>query len=309
VLRAAGEAVRNRSADDDDVIATPSHAVLMLGLERTAEAVSNLVTIDAIPDSDRRSGFLQTVSRARFAGNLADDWAHRRRLPNPAVLEVSALLQFLGELLLWATQPGAAKRFDSRDQAPVTERGEVERELFGVSMSELSGALLRAWHLPEFAARCSEPAFALHPRGVLVALATRLAQSCSVSWSTAESDRCLDMAAELLGQTRDRTVAAQIGIALATARGFTRPRECRLARTILLPPGERFASAVELAPRAPPPPGQRGRLGEHRRAPGKAGYDAGSRARCLRKGAPGHRIGRPRAIRGGGPAGRRRGTA
>jgi len=131
-------------------VSSPERAVMILGLTRLRSLVLSL-TLPAMPmagltDADQRDYWLSSVTGAIIAREIA---RHVEFL-NPEDDLVAGLLRDIGMPLMQSAFPLEWQRVVSLQKGSFFEdRGDAEREVFGLSHGEVSAELLKAWKLPE----------------------------------------------------------------------------------------------------------------------------------------------------------------
>jgi len=176
-------------------IATAEHAVMMLGLEPIFNRLGATPTLeDSLPPAVQQ-GLQRTAARAYHAATQAREWAVQRLDTSVEEVYIAALLQELGEMVLWAAAPDQLVTVDKarRKNAGVA----AEQEVFGFTIDQLSVALAEQWNMPPLVTTAMQPAQCeAHVRPRCVMLASRLASNAEWGWHGAALSSDFDAIAE-----------------------------------------------------------------------------------------------------------------
>ncbi|MDE3010868.1 MAG: HDOD domain-containing protein [Pseudomonadota bacterium] len=206
-----------RSRRQTTELETIEPVILMCGVEPFFRHFAELSTIERALATDTRAlaGALRVVSRSYRASAYARDWALRRRDLDTEVILIAALLHDFVEVLMWVCAPAASLQIQERQHADRSLRSaDLQREVFGVSFSELQAALVREWHLPELLISLLDDHHANHPRVRNVLFAVNLARHSARGWDDAALHDDFEDIAGLLnttpGHVRDLVIPADI---------------------------------------------------------------------------------------------------
>ncbi len=135
------------------------------------------------PHPEAISGLLKVITRARRASGLAASFALRRQDEDVAVIAEAALLHDFAEMLLWCHAPELALQLAQRLAADHTLRSaDVQHELLGVNLSDLTQSLMAAWHLPLMLRECTNDRDMNDPKVRSVTLAVQIARHTQHGW-------------------------------------------------------------------------------------------------------------------------------
>lgn len=206
-----------RSRRQTTELETIEPVILMCGVEPFFRQFSELPTLERALATDTRAlaGALRVVSRSYRASAYARDWALRRRDLDTEVILIAALLHDFVEVLMWVCAPAACLHIQERQQADRALRSaELQREVFGVTFSDLQAALVREWHLPELLISLLDDHHANHPRVRNVLFAVNLARHSARGWDDAALHDDFEDIAGLLnttpGHVRDLVIPVEI---------------------------------------------------------------------------------------------------
>jgi len=148
-------------------------------------------------------GLQRVIRRSRRAAMFAVNFAMQRQDEDVVVVQEAALLHDAGEMLLWCHAPELMTRIGERLRQDHTQKmAQVQREVLGIEVIDLSQELMRSWQLSPLLRRCTDDRHAEHPQVRNVMLAVRLARHTQDGWDSpkAEATREVDIhaIAELL---------------------------------------------------------------------------------------------------------------
>lgn len=173
---------------------TLTGAILMLGIGPFFEAFSQPVGIDTwLADHPKAVEGLQLVlRRSRRAAHFAYSFALHRQDEDAAVIHEAALLHGFAEMMLWCHAPLLAQEIARRLEADHTLRSaDVQKDVLGVEISDLSQGLMRRWQLPDLLIRTMDDRHARHPQVRTVMLAVRIARHTQYGWLEAHAHAAL----------------------------------------------------------------------------------------------------------------------
>jgi HD-like signal output (HDOD) protein len=129
---------------------------------------------------------MQTVRRAQRSADYAFDWALRLRDLHWEEVRVSALLTYVGEMLMWCFNPEPMLEIRRRQNADKTLRSaDVQKQVLGFVGMDLQRALTIEWNLPALLGTLMDPAKASGIRVKNVMLAVNLARHSAHGWHDA----------------------------------------------------------------------------------------------------------------------------
>jgi HD-like signal output (HDOD) protein len=142
---------------------------------------------------------MQTVRRAQRSADYAFDWALRLRDLHWEEVRVSALLTYVGEMLMWCFNPEHMLEIRKRQDADRTLRSaDVQKQVLGFVGMDLQRALTVEWNLPALLMNLMDPKQARNPRVRNVLLAVNLARHSSHGWHNSALPDDLKQIGELL---------------------------------------------------------------------------------------------------------------
>ena len=95
-------------------------------------------------------------------------------------------------MLLWCHAPKLATEIARQLKADHTQRSaDVQKEVLGVQLSELSQAMMQKWQLPDLLIRCIDDRNEADPKIRSVVLAVRIARHTQHGWDDAHAQAAL----------------------------------------------------------------------------------------------------------------------
>lgn len=129
------------------------------------------------------SGLIKVITRARRAAHFAMGFALRRQDEDATVIQEAALLHDFAEMLLWCHAPKLAQEMASKQKADYTIRSvDIQREVLGIELGDLSQELMRLWQLPYLLIKCTDDHNAADPKIRNVMLGVRIARHTQYGW-------------------------------------------------------------------------------------------------------------------------------
>jgi len=160
---------------------TLTAAIIMLGVGPFFREFGQPVPVDEhLQGHPEALQELQDLTRrSRRAARLAVNVASERQDEDADALQEAALLHEFTEMLLWCHAPVLAARLRALraglpTEASAADKAALQRQVLGVSVLDLSQALIEAWQLPKLLMQVMEPAQAGHPQVLTVLLAVRI---------------------------------------------------------------------------------------------------------------------------------------
>jgi len=173
---------------------TLTGALVMLGVGPFFKAFTELTALQTQLELHpaAQDGLRRTLKRARRAAHHAYHWALHRQDEDAEVIYQATLLHDVGELLMWCHAPNLMHKVEQTLAADHTRRSaDVQQEVLGINLVDLSQALMRRWHLPNLLIEVTDDRHADHPRARTVMLAMRLARHTQYGWLTANAQAAL----------------------------------------------------------------------------------------------------------------------
>jgi HD-like signal output (HDOD) protein len=169
---------------------TLTGAIVMLGISPFFRDFGALQNVDdwLLDKPDAMMGLHRVIRRCRRAAHFAVHFAMHRQDEDASIIQEAAMLHGFTELLLWCHAPELMK--------PIAEQllhdhmlrsADIQREVLGIEVGDLSQNLMRAWQLPYLLIRCTDDRHAEHPQVRNVMLAVRIARHTQYGWDSANA--------------------------------------------------------------------------------------------------------------------------
>lgn len=169
-------------------------AIVMQGITPFFRAFKDTTTIlEWLHEQpDALSGLIKVITRARRAAHFAMGFALRRQDEDATVIQEAALLHDFTEMLLWCHAPKLALEIATRQKADYTIRSvDIQREVLGIELGDLSQELMRLWQLPYLLIKCTDDHNAADPKIRNVMLGVRIARHTQYGWEDPHAQAAL----------------------------------------------------------------------------------------------------------------------
>ncbi|MBI5925716.1 MAG: HDOD domain-containing protein [Aquabacterium sp.] len=169
-------------------------AIVMQGITPFFRAFKDTTTIlEWLHEQpDALSGLIKVITRARRAAHFAMGFALRRQDEDATVIQEAALLHDFTEMLLWCHAPRLALEIATRQKADYTIRSvDIQREVLGIELGDLSQELMRLWQLPYLLIKCTDDHNAADPKIRNVMLGVRIARHTQYGWEDPHAQAAL----------------------------------------------------------------------------------------------------------------------
>ncbi|MBI2305988.1 MAG: HDOD domain-containing protein [Rhodocyclales bacterium] len=148
-LRLLRRAERRRSTTLGHDTTTILGAVQQVGVRGLVESAAESPLCD-----DANLGLSACEARAVMSASIALHWAGHRADVAPEEVAFAALLAEIGELMLWAFEPGLPQRaLDELHAGRAARSVQAQQQTAGFSFKQLSLGLIEAWELPPLIAQ------------------------------------------------------------------------------------------------------------------------------------------------------------
>lgn len=185
------------------IISTVSRAIVMLGFDVVYRMCISLVMIDNLLKGPHKEHMLEEMARAFHAGVQAKSFTTLNKDPAPEEVFIAALLYRVGNMAFWSfsKETGlklheALKKFEGPSE-------EVEKEILGFSLKDLTAALNKEWRMSVLLAKAADGKSS-DPRARYVVLAHELATKAEEGWNSPEMEEHLIKIAKAIQQPIDK---------------------------------------------------------------------------------------------------------
>lgn len=174
---------RQRRTTDAETV---REALVLMGITPFFNTFGPQPTVDEhlLGQPEAMAGLQAVIRRAERASAFALGFAVHRGDHDAMVIHEAALLHDFADMLLWLHAPALALEMQNQQQAdPTLRSATVQRNVLGMTLSELQHALMLAWRLPELLVNITDDRHeeATQVRNVLLAI--RLARHTRTDWN------------------------------------------------------------------------------------------------------------------------------
>jgi HD-like signal output (HDOD) protein len=184
-------------------VITVSRAIVMLGFETVRTIAISIAMVDTLLRGKRHDHVVTEMARAFHAAVQAKSMAAKRGEPAVEEVFIAALLMRLGAMAFWCFP----QDFDvdmERALAGADDPDKAERSVLGFSLSELTAALNREWHLSDLLGHVLDGRHGTQPRVQIIEICHRLATStCSRGWDAPQTRQLIARATKLMNATEE----------------------------------------------------------------------------------------------------------
>ncbi len=180
-----------------DAVSNPTRIVSLLGMAKVHNMAAKIPTLEQRYRGPALNGLRRCYGRAILAARFARLLSSLRARSNTEESAVTALLQGIGEMALWAKRPGTmnllltgVQRQEDVDLASIRR--------FETRPSDLGASLARHWHLPQNIILAQHLHNSMDGNVLLPLLAADLAWSAFRNWQTQVTEELIQLAAELV---------------------------------------------------------------------------------------------------------------
>jgi HD-like signal output (HDOD) protein len=180
-------------------ISTVTRAVVLLGFDEVRTLCLSIAVVESMLRGSQKDRMLVDMARSFHAAVQARCFAERRGDPAPEEVFIATLLYRLGDMAFWAHAGAQAAELErSLLEQPEADSAQVQRDLLGFSLSDLTLCLSREWRLGELLENALAGRRDQDPRCSNVVLGHQLAAAAERGWDHIEVGPLLERLAETL---------------------------------------------------------------------------------------------------------------
>ncbi|MBR0568462.1 HDOD domain-containing protein [Azoarcus sp. L1K30] len=191
----------HRPVSQNHDITTIDRAIIMMGLSPFFETFKELTTVEETLAAHPKAlvGVLKVIGRARRAAKYAREWAVIRHDLDVDEITVAALLRQATDIICWIFAPDLTQQVFALQQQDRTLRSaDAQRQVFGVTASEIQYALIQAWKLPDLLVHLFDESRSDHPRVRTIKLAADFTRHVAHGWEDAALPDDIEAISDLL---------------------------------------------------------------------------------------------------------------
>jgi len=172
------------SPDSEEIIQTPKHAALLLGIDNIDRCLKDLKPLESIKNQNIAKKLEQLACRGLHTAFQARNLARLMRSKAGEAIYLSALMMPLADLLVWHIAPKKAQKVELlvfKEQQPEEE---AQMKVFGFHYKDMIVEMAAQWHLPEmYLTALHTDVLSEAKKSILcIKLAAKLAQIVDFGW-------------------------------------------------------------------------------------------------------------------------------
>lgn len=207
-------------------ISTVSRAVVVLGFNAVQAICISIMVIETMVKGRAKDRVMRELARSIHAATQAKALYPSGRDAATEEIFVAALLCNLGQMAFWCFSGDQGTELDQALRTIPGDPGEVERQVLGFKLSNLTTALADEWKLSPLVADALKGKGSKDPRSKYIDLGHRIAREVENGWTGPEVKALAQEAAKLLGKSvlevgEMLQIQAQEAVERAKAMGAT----------------------------------------------------------------------------------------
>ncbi len=181
-------------------ISTVSRAVVLLGFDEVRSICLSIAVVESMLKGQQKDLVLDQMARSFHAAVQARAFAVQRGDKAPEEVFIATLLYQLGDMAFWTFSGELGKQLAAAmARRPGSDPEQVQREVLGFTLNELTTSLSREWKLGDLLQQALEGKQDRHPRCGNVLMAQELARAAEQhGWEDAAMKPLLERSAEAL---------------------------------------------------------------------------------------------------------------
>ncbi len=237
-------------------ISTVSRAIVLLGLEAVCNICLTIKLIDTLVKRSSQARLTQEMGLSIHAAVQARNIARERGDKKTEEIFFSPPLMRIGNTAFWCSDSDATDRLDEALKASDAPAEQIEQEVLGFPLHELTQSLSKEWGLGEVLQDALANNTDAGPRVQNIVLSHELAKATNRGWESEEVQALTEKIASLIGQPVETTTELLHGSTKDAAVIACTYGASSAARIIPLPPDlkEKVQLIEEIASKEPPAP-------------------------------------------------------
>jgi len=230
-------------------ISTVSRAIILLGLEAVCNICLTIKLVETLVKRDNQARLTQEMGRSIHAAVQARNIAKERGDKEPEEIFIATLLMQIGNIAFWCSDSASTDKLDRALKASDAPPEQIEQEVLGFPLRELTQSLSKEWGLGEALQDALADDANAGVRVQNIILSHELAKATDRGWESKEVQVLTEKIASLVGQPVETTIELLHGgtkDAAVIACTYGAPNA---ARVIPLPP--ELKDKLELAEEPP----------------------------------------------------------
>lgn len=195
LLKMANSFFYNPTAQE---INTVSRAVMVLGFDQVRALALSLVLIDNLVSGEQREKLTSEIALSFHAAVQAQEFAKKSNIKVPENVFVSTLLYRLGNMAFWAFSDDKAQQLLASVNSSDLAEEEIEQEILGFSLKDLTKGLSSSWNLGELLQESLEKSNSNDPKVNMIQLGQLVATAAKDGWDNEEAQQAISTVAKKL---------------------------------------------------------------------------------------------------------------
>lgn len=216
-------------------ISTVSRAVVVLGFDVVRSICLSIAIVETLIKGPQLERVQAEMARSFHAAAQARAFAQQHKDPAPEEVFITALLCNLGQMAFWSSTSDQSEKLSLALQKPGAVADQVEEEVLGFKLSQLTLGLAKEWKLGELLTDTLERKHKENPRISNILIGHELARNLEHGWASPEVKDVLSRLSEKLYLPMEEVQV----MVQANAREAVRTASCygvgKLARLIPVP--------------------------------------------------------------------------
>ncbi len=179
-------------------ISTVSRAVVLLGFDEVRSICLSIAVVESMLKGAQKERVLDEMARSFHAAVQARAFAEQRGDKAPEEVFIATLLYQLGDMAFWTFSGEMGRELDAALARPGADPVQVQKEVLGFSLTELTLGLSKEWKLGDLMQHALEGKMDTHPRCGNVIMGHELARVAEKGWDHPEIKPMLERIAESL---------------------------------------------------------------------------------------------------------------
>lgn len=182
-------------------ISTVSRAVVVLGFNAVQAICISIMVIETMVKGRAKDRVMRELARSIHAATQAKSLYPSSKDAASEEIFVATLLCNLGNMAFWCFSGNEGVMLDQALRASPGDPGEIEREVLGFKLNNLTSALVQEWHLSPLVADALQGKAARDPRSKYIDLGQRIAHEVENGWAGPAIKALAQEAAKLTGRS------------------------------------------------------------------------------------------------------------
>ena len=181
-------------------ISTISRAIILLGLEAVCNICLTIKLIDTLVKKEHQARVSKEMGLSIHAAVQARNIARERGDKEPEEIFVATLLMHIGNMAFWCSDNEATSTLDKALKTSNAPPEQIEREILGFPLKDLSKSLSKEWRLGEMLHDALDNQIDAGARVQNIILSNELVKAADKNWDSNEVRLLTEKIASLVGE-------------------------------------------------------------------------------------------------------------